>query len=64
MAKKKTQNSSFEFDTEPKKKQKKKLMLWIETDALERIEAIRPSNLTPQECIRQILTSYLADVIL
>ena len=64
MAKKKQTNSSFEFDTEPQKKKKKKLMLWIETDALDRIEAIRPENLTPQECIRQILTSYLADVIL
>ena len=64
MARKKQQNSSFEFDTEPKKKKKKKVMLWIEIDALDRIEAIRPTNLTTQECIRQILTAYLADVIL
>ena len=59
---KKKQNSSFEFDIEPKTKKKRKIMLWIEEETLDRIEAVRPKELTTQECMRQILNSYLADV--
>ena len=51
----------FEFNTEKKKREKIKLMLWIEKDTLNRLELIRPDKITIQECIRQILDSYLAD---
>jgi hypothetical protein len=51
----------FEFRTEKKKREKVKLMLWIEKDTLNRLELLRPEKLTIQECIRQILDSYLAD---
>jgi len=49
----------MKFDTSPKKKLKTKLMLWIEVDHLERLNKIKPKELTTQECIRQIITDYL-----
>ena len=51
----------FEFDTEPKKKEKVKMMLWIETETIRKLELLRPEKLSIQECIRQILHNYLGD---
>ena len=51
----------FEFVTEKPKKQKVKMMLWIETETLNRLELLRPEKITLQECIRQILDNYLTD---
>ena len=51
----------FEFDTEPKKKEKVKMMLWIETETIRKLELLRPEKLSIQECIRQILNNYLGD---
>ena len=50
----------FEFDTSEKKREKMKLMLWIEKETLRQLELVRPEKLTLQECIRQILKDYLA----
>lgn len=55
----KRQAEAFEFDTEEKKKEKMKLMLWIEKETLRQLELVRPDKLTLQECIRQILKDYL-----
>lgn len=55
----KKQIDIFEFDTTEKKKEKMKLMLWIEKETLRQLELVRPDKLTLQECIRQILKDYL-----
>ncbi len=49
----------MKFNTDPKKKEKIKFMLWVEVETLERLDRIRPEKLTRQECIRQILKDYL-----
>jgi hypothetical protein len=51
----------FEFNCEKKKREKIKLMLWVEKDTLNRLELLRPDKITIQECIRQILDNYLTD---
>lgn len=59
MPAKKKEEEAFEFDTSEKKKEKMKLMLWIEKETLRQLELVRPEKLTIQECIRQILKDYL-----
>jgi len=51
--------NQFEFDTSEKKREKMKLMLWVEKETLRQLELVRPDKLTLQECIRQILKDYL-----
>jgi hypothetical protein len=51
----------FEFYTKTKKREKIKLSLWIEKETMKKLERARPSDITTQECIRQILNDYLSD---
>jgi hypothetical protein len=40
---------------------KKKLMLWIDQDLIDRLEGIKPDEITVQEAIRQLTEEYVTD---
>lgn len=41
---------------------KKKLMLWIGQDLIEKVELIKPAEITVQEAMRQMLVDKLDDM--
>ena len=38
---------------------KKKLMLWVDQDIIDKIEELKPPSITVQEAIRQVLNHYV-----
>lgn len=48
--------------TEKTKGEKKKIMLWIDIETLDKIELVKPEDITIQEAIRQILHQSLENV--
>jgi hypothetical protein len=38
---------------------KKKLMLWVDQDIVDKIEELKPPSITVQEAIRQVLNHYV-----
>ena len=40
---------------------KKKLMLWIDRELIEKLDEIKPAKITTQEAIRQIVKGFIED---
>jgi hypothetical protein len=55
------QSSNFKFNKKKKTPEKIKLMLWVEKAVVDKLEMIRPHNITVQECIRQILGNFVTE---
>ena len=48
-------------DVRKTRTKKKKMMLWIDRDLIERLDELKPPRITTQEAIRQVIKSFVED---